>query len=79
MSALAHTAKPNDGGPAFPSADMGNGIIGGMSIRDYFAGQALVGYCHSLKFRGATSDEQLAKYSFDLADEMLAERERRKK
>ena len=30
----------SDGGPAFPTGD---GVFGGMSLRDWFAGQALVG------------------------------------
>lgn len=42
-------AKVDDGGPAFPAADaavadFGNaGAYPGMSLRDYFAGQALMG------------------------------------
>lgn len=46
------TARP-DGGPAYPAGDsteLRNGawvgvVYEGMSLRDYFAGQALAGFC----------------------------------
>ena len=34
----------NDGGPAFPWQD-GFGRVSGMTLRDWFAGQALAGLC----------------------------------
>ena len=36
-------SKQNDGGPAFPVADLSKTQCPGMSLRDYFAGQALAG------------------------------------
>lgn len=36
--------KPKDGGPAFPSVDLIAGDERGMTIRDYFAAQALNGF-----------------------------------
>ena len=71
--------KPNDGGPAYPVAgyinEHGNEQPGeyGMSLRDWFAGQALAGFsanqeCYGWKF------EQAADYAYQQADAMLAER-----
>lgn len=76
-----------DGGPAFPVLDQG--FVpgsGGMSLRDYFAGQALVGILASTPLlRGladgrdsqgvpAFSMRRASVLAFDLADTMLAER-----
>ena len=73
-----------DGGPAFPqhifetrdgamqaSYDAPDGA--GMSLRDYFAGQALVGM---VQFWGNSSSPELAKRAYEVADAMLAEQER---
>lgn len=74
-------STPNDGGehiPAFPET-WGNSdsIITnpGMTLRDYFAGQWLAGM-------GADSEmilkpEGYAKWAYDIADAMLAERDKR--
>lgn len=59
-----------DGGPAFPTY----GIIRGMSLRDYFAAKAMQAYVAK---EGPASDEDgdfVAKYAFEMADAMLAER-----
>ena len=63
--------KPNDGGPAFPS-DRFSEL--GMSLRDYFAGQALA----SMDTDGYTVAGllHLTKRAYDIADAMLAEREK---
>ena len=37
------TTQPNDGGPAFPRADDVANSNAGMSLRDWFAGQAMAG------------------------------------
>ena len=82
----------NDGGPAFPTITEGSecGIkylnyIPGMTLRDWFAGQALSGlivYCE--KFEGASQFQELmcaqpwdklATVSYKYADAMLAARE----
>lgn len=66
--------------PAFPSQ---NEL--GMSLRDWFAGQALVTLSDlsllkvlsdQAKEHGKEAPEVLAKYVYELADAMLAEREK---
>ena len=68
----------NDGGPAFPFAKEMETIQGlqfstGMSLRDYFAGQALAGLLTQL-----AEDEfgpgHFAKASYEMADAMIAAR-----
>lgn len=70
----------NDGGPAFPTAD-GNASDGektveyssterGMSLRDWFAGQCIVGYDPA----GREAAETLARSAYQMADAMLAAR-----
>ena len=76
--------KPNDGGPAFPTRgeDFVDGPQGrmpqsawgmepksGMSIRDWFAGQALAGWVACLG-----EHSEAAQQCYHLADAMLAER-----
>ena len=74
-----------DGGPAFPApmfTRQADGLpmcpqefgLGGMTLRDYFAGQALAGL---LADSNATSRSLYAKDAYDLADAMLAARERK--
>lgn len=63
----------NDGGPAFP-APM-NGPDGrtqhGMTLRDYFAAQALAGIDNDFSAQGR------AIWAYECADAMLAARERK--
>lgn len=64
-----------DGGPAFPA--MGNTTYSGMSLRDWFAGQALTGLAP--KFHGQLSlDDNHAKwisvFAYAIADAMLSAR-----
>lgn len=80
--------KPKDGGPAFPGSSTMKLVQnageetshiefkhGGMSLRDYFAGQALAGIL-------ATSDKNLRSHNFyekeavGFADALLAELEK---
>lgn len=65
-----------NGGPAFPTtqADVERGWDG-MSLRDWFAGQALAGLVANDSARG--DNAQFAIVAYALADAMLAERERR--
>lgn len=81
--------KP-DGGPAFPRIDVehfpagyGHGEhcetdnLPGMSLRDYFAGQALAGVLTNLAAMKYESRHDLARFAADcyrMADVMLAER-----
>ena len=81
-----------DGGAAFPvlrtgpkyterGTPYGEQIysVGGMSLRDYFAGQALAGLLASYANPGANcapTSDVAANESYAYADAMLAERER---
>ena len=84
----------NDGGPAFPAGvatHHGTGgyvydspASGGMSLRDWFAGQATMGWIIVLgkrsKMEGYTSEgacAEAARLGGISADAMLAEREKR--
>ena len=61
------TDKPKDT-RAFP-----NNYTHGMTIRDYFAGQALASIVGSVEFNAATCS-QLAEVAYQCADAMLKER-----
>lgn len=71
----------NDGGPAFPRpvshSDEGGTHFGftGMTLRDYFAGQALAGILASANF-GNVKD-WIGGKAYEAADSMLAARERK--
>ena len=72
----------NNGGPAFP-VPTGSGFVEGMTLRDYFAGQALIGYmldcsaAYSSDQRDeAASIPEYAREAYRIADAMLAEREK---
>ena len=76
------TSSKNDGGPAFPWTEVGAckeccGMVRpprGMSLRDWFAGQFVAElYCQPGSRLGFPD---AAKESYELADAMLAERER---
>jgi len=74
-----------DGGVAFPSSDIDGMVEEGMSLRDWFAGQALAGSLASkiediaLWKRFARDDDpttkDIAELCYMLADSMLRERE----
>jgi hypothetical protein len=77
--------KINDGGPAFPhvSRPVGHGFseqitTGGMSLRDWFAGQALTGMISSAPIvdRTAVDKPGWARVAFAFADAMLKAREK---
>jgi hypothetical protein len=66
-------------GTAFPLVKADEVYSGGMSLRDYFAGQALAGILSHSDFTdgsGTTMNSfvMYAKSSYDFADAMLAER-----
>lgn len=69
-----------DGGPAFPVHQLTNGgfvPVGGMTLRDYFAGQALIGIL-GRDFsppKGIGIKEYIALVSYEYADTMLKARE----
>ena len=72
----------NDGGPAFPvqsiySEDHGTNSRG-MTLRDYFAGQALAGLCVPGLKDGPITDwefDEIAPVAWKAADAMLAAQE----
>ena len=70
----------NDGGPAFPCPvefDPNQQLVSrgsfGMSLRDWFAGQALAGLVFHNDY-GCISDEDIAAGAYSYADAMLATR-----
>ena len=70
------------GGPAFPARIplSGSGAeCSGMSLLDYFAGQALLGGLASLDGRMVQDFKMASRIAYDIAAAMLAERERRMK
>jgi hypothetical protein len=73
-----NTQNNNDGGPAFPHwetkvSDQYRQHYG-MTMRDYFAGQALAGICASGPSEHWT-DIHIASETYRIADAMLAARE----
>ena len=72
---MSNPQKPNDGGPAFPFCDRdGYGVFAwqdGMSLLDYFAGQAMVGY-----LAAGRPQVDTAAQCYEYAREMLEEREK---
>ncbi len=66
-----------DGGPAFPRLYKTSGTAG-MSLRDWFAGQAMVGLMSDPGLRPSTLDEfeHMATRLYQVADAMLKEREK---
>ena len=74
--------KINNGGSAFPViAENGLGHISeGMTLRDWFAGQALQRFAHGLGVLSEDGEkyecERYAKCAYFMADAMIAERGR---
>ena len=67
----------NDGGPAFPNNDAHGCAYAGMTLRDWFAGQALAGISSTLAHEYEDRDlaERYATDAYELADAMLEARE----
>jgi|TARA_R110000782_G_scaffold9192_1_gene29743 hypothetical protein len=62
-----------DGGPAFPYPVHNDE---GMSLRDYFAGQAIVGAASdSENVINSFSAKYIVKFAYEIADQMLAQRD----
>lgn len=83
--------NPNfDGGQAFPVADQGTHGTYGMSLRDYFAAKAMHAelvtngvpgpsvdaLLEAARAADRTPEEQMAWNAYQMADAMLAEREK---
>lgn len=67
-----------DGGPAFPRQEVIHPALGsvergykGMSLRDYFASQTLIGIVSLQKH----TPDHAAQYAYEIADAMLNERD----
>lgn len=70
------TSEKKDGGPAFPATwyPTGGAPTQGMTLRDFFAAQALVALT---PHQPSAYRRGLASSAYDIADAMLAERARR--
>ncbi|MCK5316271.1 MAG: hypothetical protein KAJ55_00075 [Anaerolineales bacterium] len=64
----------NDGGPAFGHGDPTHGGDPGMSLRDWFAGQALAGMDLPSDYHRGPCNHVAADRAYTLADQMLRER-----
>ncbi|MCK9549179.1 hypothetical protein [Aquamicrobium sp.] len=78
---MSGTKKIDDGGPAFPT-EQGHCPDGtwnqsfepGMSLRDWFAGQALAGMLTGQNVWHGDSPRLIAVQAYEIADRMIAER-----
>jgi hypothetical protein len=74
-------SNPHENPPAFPiQATETDPAREGMTLRDYFAGQAMAGMCGTLNKDVAVRDGQvqlLAFFAYELADAMLKARGRK--
>jgi hypothetical protein len=73
--------RDKDGGQAFPRsvAKASSGVIPGprgMTLRDYFAGQALAGYSASDEHFCEWTHRETADQAYAAADAMIAERDK---
>lgn len=78
-------SERDDGGPAFPRpahttdrqsdwVEISSELVG-MSLRDWFAGQIAAHQCHmAATGTNAWSPETLAKFAYQIADALLAEK-----
>lgn len=68
-------SEKNDGGPAFPRDERFLGH-NGMSLRDWFAGQALAGLmsAHTGDGQWTAIGSNAAAWAYEAADNMIAER-----
>ena len=73
-------SNKNDGGPAFPILPrVSRTATDGMSLRDYFAAQAMAAFITSPRTLNGERDISAEKYAagaFAMADAMLAERQK---
>lgn len=63
--------KINDGGPAFPVADLSKTQCAGASLRDLFAAMAMQAMLDRLPTELSDRDE-LAEHAYGIADAMIA-------
>ncbi len=76
--------NPKDGGPAFPRTHSeAEGPVGsmdaqkGMTLRDWFAGQAISGLTANARFSNTARDVE--RLSYEIADAMIEEKAKREK
>jgi hypothetical protein len=74
------TDKINTGGPAYPLVvEYMEYSESGMTLRDYFAGQAIgkiISVCaNDTRIAGESAQDAFARKSYEIADAMIAERE----
>lgn len=71
---MKNEQKIYDGGPAFPVIDPLTGVVSkGMSLRDYYAGEAMKAILFNYS---KTENTKIAVWSLHMADAMLKEREK---
>ena len=75
-------SEQNDGGPAFPfpthdqTGACGQGAHGGMTLRDWFAGQAIVGLLGARNgFLVDIGTKNVGVWAYEVADNVLAARQ----
>ncbi len=69
--------KHNNGGPAFPPMHDPDTHASGMTLRDYFAGQAIsqiIATCANDTTHGMTKADYFAGRAYEIADAMLKAR-----
>lgn len=71
----------NTGGPAFPSADFEQHEYTGMTLRDWFAGQAMTTMFYPAIMESIRTDvdlncDKVAEFAYLMADAMLSQREK---
>lgn len=71
------TDEKDDGGPAFPVQDLSKWQCAGMTLRDYFAAQALAGLNFPLSSMHDAPQgyARFAEHTYKMADAMLKARE----
>jgi hypothetical protein len=71
-------SKVNDGGPAFPCLEDGEGFAKGwygMTLRDYFAAKAMTGIIANRNVDHTITFEEISGRAYKQADAMLKARE----
>lgn len=64
----------DDGGQAFPGERPNRVYAGGMSLRDYFASQAMIGIASACSAATQKDPSIAAMYAYAIADAMIAKR-----
>jgi hypothetical protein len=75
MGAAEMTNTKNDGGPAFPQLEPNSAYFNatGMTLRDWFAGQALAGGLDRW-LEVQACDKEISGWAYEIADAMLEAR-----